>query len=239
MSTVKFKLMDSSRVAIVGGGPAGCFFALYLNHYVRDYGIKPDITIYESRNFGGSGFRGCKGCAGILSSSLLSSLAEIRLTLPEEVIQQRIDGYNILSPYTSITMSNPDKNAQVVSVFRGGGPRICQGRRPTGFDAWLLEETQKRGVHVEYGRIDSIQAGQPMRLSVAGEIRDYNLIVLATGVNAKPIHLAGLKYIPPKTQTMAQDELRVETTRIFPFPDNVAHAYLIPHSGLIAGCFVP
>ena len=239
MGTEKFKLMDGSRVAIVGGGPAGCFFALYLNHYVRDYGIKPDITIYESRNFGGSGLRGCKGCAGILSSSLLSSLAEIQLTLPEEVIQQRIDGYNILSPYNSITMSNPDKNAQVVSVFRGSGPRICQGRRPTGFDAWLLEETQKRGVHVEYGRIDSIQAGQPMRLSVAGEIRDYNLIVLATGVNAKPIQLAGLKYLPPKTQTMAQDELRVETTRIYPFPDNVAHAYLIPRSGLIAGCFVP
>jgi NADH:ubiquinone reductase (H+-translocating) len=239
MNSEKCELTESSRVAVVGGGPAGCFFALYLIHYAREYGIRPDITIYEPRDFGGSGLRGCKGCAGILSSSLLGSLAEIHLTLPEEVIQQRIDGYNILSRYTSITMSNPDKDAQVVSVFRGSGPRICAGRRPSGFDGWLLEETQKRGIRVEYQPVDSIQADRPMRLNVAGEIREYDLIVLATGVNAKPLFWEGLKYMPPKTQTMAQDELKVVTTRIHPFPDNVAHAFLIPRSGLIAGCLVP
>jgi NADH:ubiquinone reductase (H+-translocating) len=239
MNTEKCTMREGSRIAIVGGGPAGCFFALYLDQYSRDYGIKPDITIYESRNPGGSGFRSCKGCAGILSSSLLRSLAEIRLTLPEEVIQQRLDGYNILSPYTSITMSNPDKDAQVVSVFRGSGPRLWQGQRPAGFDAWLLAETQKRGVRVVDRRVDSIRAGQPMQLSAAGETQGYDLIVLATGVNAKPILLEGLHYIPPKTQTMAQDELKVETTRIHPFPDNVAHAFLLPGSGLIAGCLIP
>ena len=229
----------SSKVAVVGGGPAGCFFALYLLQYAQEFGIKPDITIFESRDFRGSGPKACKGCAGILSSSLLGSLAEIQLSLPEDVIQQRIDGYNILSPYTSITMSNPDKDAQVVSVFRGGGPRTCQGPRPIGFDGWLLAETQKRGVLIEGQHADSIQAGRPMRLSAGGKIREYDLIVLATGINAKPVQLQGLKYAPPETQTMAQDELKVETTRIHPFPDNVAHAFLIPHSGLIAGCFVP
>jgi NADH:ubiquinone reductase (H+-translocating) len=239
MNTEKYKMTEDSRVAVVGGGPAGCFFALYLHQYALDHGFKPDITIYESRDFGRPGLRGCKGCAGILSSSLLSSLAELQLTLPEEIIQQRIDGYNILSPYTSITMSNPDKDAQVVSVFRGSGPRLCEGRRPIGFDGWLLAETQKRGVRIEDRSIDSILAGRPMRLHVSDEIRDFDLIVLATGVNAKPVHLEGLKYISPKTQTMAQDELKVETTRIHPFPANVAHAFLIPRSGLIAGCFVP
>ena len=136
-------------------------------------------------------------------------------------------------------MSNPDKDAQVVSVFRGCGPRICHGRRPIGFDGWLLAETQKRGVLIEERPVDRIRAGRPMQLSVAGEMRDYDLIVMATGVNAKPVLLEGLNYIPPKTQTMTQDELQVETTRIHPFPDNVAHAFLIPRSGLIAGCFVP
>jgi NADH:ubiquinone reductase (H+-translocating) len=239
MNTEMCKMTAGSKVAVVGGGPAGCFFALYLDHYAREYGISPQITIYEFRDFGRSGSSGCKGCAGILSNSLLGSLAEIDLTLPEEVIQQRIDGYNILSRYTSITISNPDKDAQVVSVFRGSGPRICEGPRPMGFDGWLLTETRKRGVRVEYQPVDSVQAGQPMRLNAAGEIREYDLIVLATGVNAKSPFLEGLKYIPPKTQMIAQDELKVETTRIHPFPDNVAHAYLIPRSGLIAGCFVP
>lgn len=212
---------------------------MYLNHYAAEYGLKPDITIYESRDFGKNGSRGCKGCAGILSSSLLKGLGEIGLTLPDEVIQQRIDGYNILSPYTSITMSNPDRDAHVVSVFRGCGPRICQGPRPMGFDGWLLAEAQKRGISVRDQPVDGIKAGRPMQLSVAGEIREYDLIVLATGVNGKPVRLEDLKYIPPKTQTMTQDELRVRTTRIHSFPDNVAHAFLLPRPGLIAGCFVP
>ena len=97
MNKDTYKITSGSRVAIVGGGPAGCFFALYLNHYLQEYGIRPDITMYESRDFGGYGPKGCKGCAGILSSSLLENLAEIELALPDEVIQQRIDGYNILS----------------------------------------------------------------------------------------------------------------------------------------------
>jgi hypothetical protein len=136
-------------------------------------------------------------------------------------------------------MSNPpDKDAHVVSVFRGSGPRMWQGPRPVGFDGWLLKETLKRGVHVEYQPVASIHAGRPMRLNAAGEIREYDLSALATGVNTKPLSLEGLRYMPPKTQIMAQDELKVETTQIPPFPDNVAHAYLIPRSGLIAGCFV-
>lgn len=239
MNKNEYTLTGRTKVGVIGGGPAGCFFALYLLHYARERGIKPDITIYDSRDFRGHGPRGCKGCAGILSSSLIRNLSEIGLTLPDEVIQQRIDGYNILSPYTSITMNNPDKDTQVVSVFRGCGPRICQDRNLMGFDGWLLDETQKRGVRVEMHPVDRIQAGRPMKLHVAGEIREYDLVALASGVNAKPELTGELEYIPPKTQTMAQDELRVESTRIGPFPDNVAHAFLVPRSGLIAGCFVP
>ena len=65
MNTDTYKLASGSRVAIIGGGPAGCFFALYLNHSAREHGIRPDITLYESRDFSGYGPKGCKGCAGI------------------------------------------------------------------------------------------------------------------------------------------------------------------------------
>jgi NADH dehydrogenase len=233
------KISESSKIAVVGGGPAGCFFAIYLHHLAREFGIRPNITIYEARDFGKSGPKGCKGCAGILSSSLLSDLSELGLVLPDYIIQQRIDGYNILSPYTSITMSNPDKDAQVVSVFRGCGPRNYLDRKPIGFDGWLLAEARKRGVVVEKNAVDSIQAGKPMILTAAGETREYDLIVLAVGVNARRLLMKSLKYIPPKTQVMTQDELQVESTKLSSFPDNVAHAFLIPRSGLIAGCFVP
>ena len=64
------RIETGSRVAIVGGGPSGSFFALYLLKYARERGIHPEITIYEPRNFAKPGPSGCKGCAGILSMSL-------------------------------------------------------------------------------------------------------------------------------------------------------------------------
>jgi NADH:ubiquinone reductase (H+-translocating) len=234
-----YKIKTGSRVAVVGGGPAGCFFAMYLMHFTRGYNIRPEITIYEPRDLDKPGPKGCKGCAGILSSSLLKSLAELGLDLPEEVIQQRIDGYTILSPYTSISMSNPEKDAQVVSVFRGCGPRSFQGEQPIGFDNWLLSETQKRGVNVDRRAVSRILAGRPMQLDVEGERWNYELIVLATGVNAKATVLEGLGYVPPRTQTMAQDELQVETIKANAHSSNVARAFLIPRSGLVFGALVP
>lgn len=44
-------LKTNSKVAIVGGGPAGSFFALYLLHYAEERGIHPEVVIYQGRNF--------------------------------------------------------------------------------------------------------------------------------------------------------------------------------------------
>ncbi len=82
MSSTSKRLTAGSRVAIVGGGPAGCFMALYLLHYAGESGIHPEITIYQQRDFNRLGPKGCKGCAGVLSLSLVKNLNELDLTLP-------------------------------------------------------------------------------------------------------------------------------------------------------------
>jgi len=51
MNEGKYQLKTGTRVAVIGGGPAGCFFALYLLHYAGQTGINPEITIYEPRKF--------------------------------------------------------------------------------------------------------------------------------------------------------------------------------------------
>ncbi|MEE8419195.1 MAG: hypothetical protein V3S02_03690, partial [Dehalococcoidales bacterium] len=81
------KLQTGSKVAIVGGGPAGSFFALYLSKFAASAGISPDITIYQHRDFSEPGTKGCKGCAGILSMSLLKNLEELNLSVPREIVQ--------------------------------------------------------------------------------------------------------------------------------------------------------
>lgn len=228
-----------SKVAIIGGGPAGSFFALYLMKYAQEVGKRPEITIYEPRNFREPGHKGCKGCAGILSVSLLRNLVELGLALPEEVIQHRIESYTVHSPYSAITFSNPERGTQIFSVYRGSGPRLSHGMSPTSFDGWLLKEAENHGAMVERDRVASIYLGQEAGIEVSDERLNYDLIVLASGVNAAPVKVIGLEYIPPKTQIMAQDELYTDAREAESRLGSDAHAFLIPHSRLIFGTLVP
>ena len=132
------QLENGSQVAIVGGGPAGSLFALYLLRYAGEKGIRPEVTIYQQRDFSALGPKGCKGCAGILSASLLRNLGELGLSLPGEIIQNKIAHYIVHSPYTSIRISKPEKEIEAASVYRGGGPRISRCESHLGFDGWLL-----------------------------------------------------------------------------------------------------
>ena len=89
------KIETGSKVAIIGGGPSGSLFALYLLHYAEERGIRPEVTIYQRQNFDELGPKGCKGCAGILSISLLRNLGELGLTIPEGIIQNKIEHYTV------------------------------------------------------------------------------------------------------------------------------------------------
>ncbi len=233
------KLETGSKVAIIGGGPTGSFFALFLLHYAKERGITPEITIYQERDFNKLGPLGCKGCAGILSMSLLKNINELALTIPEEIIQGRIDRYAVHSPYTSISIANPEKGRQIVSVYRGGGPRVSNYEIPISFDGWLLKQAKNRGVRVENVVAARIHLERETSVEVASKGLGYDLVVLAAGINAKSIPILGLDYLPPKIQIMAQDELYAGVEQVKSCLGNMAHVFLIPHSGLIFGTLVP
>ncbi len=181
------KIRTGPRVGIIGGGPAGSLFALYLLHYSEEKGIHPETTIYQQRNFDEPGPKGCKGCAGILSMSLLSNLTGLGLTMPKEIIQTRIEQYTVHSPYTSISMSNPEKGIQIVSVYRGCGPRISHYADSISFDGWLLREAQNRGVRVENQKVSYAYLGTESGVEVAGQKIEYDLVVLASAKAWRPI----------------------------------------------------
>ena len=63
------KLADGDRVAVVGGGPAGSFFAYFLLDMAVRIGLQVQVDIYEPRNFLKPGPIGCNMCAGIVSET--------------------------------------------------------------------------------------------------------------------------------------------------------------------------
>lgn len=238
MSKDPGRIRTGSKVAIIGGGPAGCFFALFLLQYAKEKGEQPEITIYEWRDFNDFGPKGCKGCAGILSLFLPRNMEELGLTIPEEIILQRIEHYTVHSPYSSITLTKPE-GLQIVSVYRGGAPRLSHGTNLSGFNAWLLKQAQERGATVNKEKVASVSISQEAAVEVDGRTSVYDLVVLASGVNGRLIGINGTGYVPPPTQTMAQDELYAGTSEVEAHLGNAAHAFLIPHSGLVFGSLVP
>jgi len=232
-------LDSDSRVAIIGGGPAGSFFALYLRHFARLRGINPQITIYQDRSFDALGPKGCKGCAGIISLSLIKNMAELNISPPPEVIQTIIDRFAVHSPYASIDISNPDNDLKIMSVYRGGGPRISHYEKKISFDGWLLRQVENNGIEVINEKVACLWTGELAGIEVAGKRIDYDLLALATGVNAKTVLIEGKAYAPPETNIMAMNELYLGAAAVHSRLGNVAHAFLIPHSGMIFGTLVP
>ncbi|MBI4332126.1 MAG: hypothetical protein HY673_12670, partial [Chloroflexi bacterium] len=117
-------LKPGSRVGVVGGGPAGSFFALFLSRYAAAANLKLDITIYEQRSFATSGPGGCNRCAGVLSSRAIGNMRSLGLKVPEEVVQTRLTSYRLHSPYGTIDISNPDPAGDIYSVYRAAGPLL-------------------------------------------------------------------------------------------------------------------
>src|SRR3990172_5877814 len=109
------KLEAGCRVAVVGGGPSGSFFALYLLQYAREAGLDVKVHIYQERAFSRLGPRGCKGCAGILSGTLLQNIKELGLAIPEEVIQSRITCYRLYSANGIMEVCNPQPEQDILS----------------------------------------------------------------------------------------------------------------------------
>ena len=139
-------LQNNDCVAVVGGGPAGSFFAIHLLREARRLNRRIDVVIVEKRglvDLGPDSFqcRGCNFCAGGISPRLHEILTEHGLVVPEEVIQGRIDYVWIQGQWKNFRLRVP-KGMQMYSVFRGSLPSRRSGA-PGGFDAFLLGEAVK------------------------------------------------------------------------------------------------
>ena len=233
------KLHSGSRVAVIGGGPAGSFFAMYLARYSSERGMTLEVDIYEPKSFATSGPKGCNRCAGILSSSLVQNLKELGLEIPESVIRNKITTYSLHSPYGITRVENPNPQSPIYSVYRGGGPLRFPLGCEVSLDNFLLERARASGANLIAKSITEIHGPPRPAVVCEGKKISYDLVVLASGVNAPNIGMVGLDYIPPRVRRMAQDELFARQEDIIEAFGDCVRICLFPKSDLVFGSLTP
>jgi hypothetical protein len=115
------KLESASRAAVVGGGPAGSFFSYFLLEMAQRIELEIQVDIYEPRDFSLPGPGGCNMCGGIVSESLVQSLAAEGIRLPATVVQRGIDSYVLHTDVASLRIESPRREKRIAAVYRGAG----------------------------------------------------------------------------------------------------------------------
>ncbi len=233
------RLGQDSHIAIVGGGPAGSFFALAAYHLAEPLGLKLQITIFERKDLAAAGPLGCNMCAGILSRRVIAGLAQLDIAVPQNVILGRVRRYMLHWGERSIPIDPPDATRQVLSIYRGGGPRHSPYKATPGLDDFLLRQAQARGARVLHERVEELALDGKVMVKTPLRQEEFDLVVLAIGVNATPPRMRGLSYSRPTTEVMAQDDLLIERDSNRTERESTVHIYFDQPEGLFFGALVP
>ena len=198
------ELVDGSRVAVIGGGPAGSFTSYFLLEMAERADLEIEVEIYEPRDFSCVAPGGCNMCGGIISETLVQNLAAEGINLPDTVVQRGIESYVLHMDVGTVRIETPIEEKRIAAVYRGAGPRDIQIRKWGSFDHHLEGLAVARGATVTRGRVTEIALdnGRPSIAVKGGEPKPYDLVVAAVGVNSPALKLfkeLDFGYEPPQT----------------------------------------
>ena len=117
------KLTDGSRIAVIGGGPAGSLFSYYLLGLAETAGLEVELDLYEPHDFLSPAPTACNMCGGIISETLVQNLATDGINLPPTVTQRGIEAYVLHMDGSRVRIETPVREKRIGSVYRGTGPR--------------------------------------------------------------------------------------------------------------------
>ena len=115
----RLTLEDGSRVAVIGGGPAGSFFSYFVLQMAHRLGLKLHLDIYEWKDFASPGPKGCNMCGGIISETLVQNLTAEGINLPLSVVQRSLDSYFLHMDAGSVRIETPLHEKRIAAVHRG------------------------------------------------------------------------------------------------------------------------
>lgn len=240
MTGSSLRLRNDSKIAIIGGGPAGSFFANNAIRYAKKLGLNIQITIFDGKDFTRRGPRGCNMSAAVIASSLHAKLIKDGIELPEGIVRQKIKGYYFQTKEYGIELYKPIPNdkSSILAVYRGNGPLYSTHTESHSFDDFLLKHVIKQGAKVIYEPVQELRLSSDINTPatiIYGKSDSYkemeaDLVVGAFGINSTIVNkIKGLNfgYIPPKTIQTCQMEIPLSDTFIKKSFDDNIHVFAL------------
>ena len=227
-----FSLGNGSRVAVVGGGPAGSFFAYFLRKMADAIDLDVHVDIYEPRSFKYCGPAGCNHCGGIVSESLVQILATEGIVLPRAVVQRGVESYVVHMDVGDVAIDSPVHERRIAALYRGNGPREGGGAALESFDGFLQGMALERGARVLPKLVTGVawEDGLPQIRCADHSVESYDLVAVAAGVNSNftsllDDHPQGFE--PPRTTRGYICEFRSSEEEIRRALGNSVHVFLL------------
>lgn len=238
------RLYDGARVGVLGSGPAGSFFSYFLLDIARRFGLQVDVDLFEWKVFSAIGAGGCNHCGGIISESLVQTLAIEGITLPDTVVKRGIDSYVLHVDEGNVRIGTLLQESRIAAVHRGGGPRGSGPSFWKSFDGYLQTMALDQGARLVSGKVDGVRFvdGRPQMKISGSDYRAYDLLVVASGVNSsilKTFETPPLKYRAPRTTKAYVCEYFLGSQAVEEHAGSAMHMFLMDVPGLQFAALIP
>ncbi|HLO34343.1 MAG TPA: cyclic nucleotide-binding domain-containing protein [Anaerolineales bacterium] len=252
-NSASLTLDHGSRVAVIGGGPAGSFFSYFLLDMIERIGLKIHVDIYEPRDFDVPGPAGCNMCGGVIYESLVQNLAVEGINLPPTIVQRGIVCNMLHLDIGSAQIQTPRHEKRIATTFRGTGPRGLMEFKGASLDGYLMRTAVAKGARHICGRVaevrwltDAYTAAPGDKLvqikTQGGVFQTYELLAVTSGVNTAVLKLfrdLDFGYEPPQTTKLLVREYRLGEEVVSKYVGPIFHAFLLDIPGLDYGAIIP
>jgi len=237
-------LNDGSKIAVIGGGPAGSLFAYFALDFADRLGITLHIDLYEPKDFNCAGPAGCNNCGGIVSESLVQMLSAEGIVFPNNVIRRGIESYKMYLETGTTHIETPLHEQRIAAVYRGFGPKGATDHELSSFDAHLLNLSEQKGAKIITERVNGIlrEDNGIIIKTKQGREEKYDLVAGAAGLNSTTLKLfesLSEKYSPPETTKTYICEFYLESDLINEYFGNSMHVFLLNQPHIKFGALIP
>jgi flavin-dependent dehydrogenase len=243
--STSLKLTQGARVGVIGGGPAGSLFSYFLLDMAQRIDLNLQVDLYEQKDFSNPGPAGCNMCGGVISESLVQTLATEGINLPPSVVQRGIDSSVVHMDAGTVRIRTPVDEKRIASVHRGVGPRGLKEIKWASFDGYLLKLAKEKGVNVIMERVIEVdwENNLPKVKTRNTESPTYELLGVAVGVNSTTLDLfeklIGVNYELPRVIKTYISDFFVGQAKVQEHFGNAMHVFLLDIPRLEFGAIIP